>query len=478
MTSNSGSLALSDSDSMLATATSLDNQAVAGGDRPAHLPTLLDVGPEWAPKAPTDPRDTGISPAVLRDLALKTAYTVPQFTTEWAARQLRLPQALVSELLEEMRTDHLLEILGSSGPFGYRYAISGRGRERAARLLEISGYIGPAPVSLEAYTSMIEWQLAQAPAVTRRGVAASLSDLVLPEEDILLAGLAASSGRSLFVSGPPGNGKTTLGRLMHHALQGDLWIPHCIGIEENIIRVFDAQLHQAVEVAHSSAWSIDQRWVKIHRPLIVGGGEMTLESFDLMYSPSLRYYEAPLHMKANGGTFLIDDFGRQRVEPLKLLNRWIIPLENRIDYLTLHTGQKIQIPFLQLLIIATNLNPEHVTDAAFLRRMGYRLCLAAPSPERYREIFMQYARGLGIPIPPGLVERVLKRYGSEGRELRGCEPRDLIERARDICRFTSRPVEINDEIVELAWNGYFGTRPTRNDPGDLRDRHTDRTQTQ
>src|SRR5262249_15239860 len=165
--------------------------------------------------------------------------------------------------------------------FGFRYTISGRGRERAARLMEISGYVGPAPVSLEAYTAMIEWQLAQAPEVMRQHVAESLSELVLPEEDALLAGLAASSGRSLFVFGPAGNGKTTLGRLIHQALQGEFWIPHCIGIEESIIRVFDAQLDQAVAEADRSLWSIDRRWVKIHRPLIVGGGEMTLDSFDL-----------------------------------------------------------------------------------------------------------------------------------------------------------------------------------------------------
>jgi hypothetical protein len=431
----------------------------AAGDRPAHLPPLLTVGGELMPKAPTSPRDAAISPATLRNLALKAAYTVLHFSTEWAARELCLPQALVSELLEQLRTDQLLETLGSSGPFGFRYTISGRGREQAARLMEVSGYVGPAPVSLEAYTAMLEWQLVRAPEVKSEDVASSLSELVLPDEDALLAGLAASSGRSLFVFGPPGNGKTTLGRLIHGALRGDIWIPHCIAIEDNIIRVYDAHLHEAVEDPVEQPWTIDQRWVRIRRPLIVGGSEMTLKSCDLIYSPSLRYYEAPLHMKANGGMFLIDDFGRQRAEPTELLNRWIIPLENRIDYLTLHTGQKIQIPFLQSLIIATNLEPESVTDPAFMRRMGYRLCLEAPSPRRYAEIFGRYASGLSIAIPPGLVERLLERYASEGRELRGCEPRDLIERARDICRFTNRKVELSDDVMALAWRGYFATKP-------------------
>jgi len=450
---------MNDSQTTGATVISSEDRTPADGDGPAHLPPLISLGDEQAPKAPTDPKDAGISPATLRDLALKTAYTVLHFTTEWAARQLCLPQGLVGELLEQMRTDQLLETLGSSGPFGFRYAISGRGRERAARLLEVSGYIGPAPVSLAAYTAMIEWQLARAPEVTREHVAASLRELVLTEADALLAGLAASSGRSLFVFGPPGNGKTTLGRLIHGALVGDLWIPHCIAIEENIIRVYDPQLHQAVELPVEQAWTIDQRWVRIRRPLIVGGSEMTLKSFDLIYSPSLRYYEAPLHMKANGGLFLIDDFGRQHVDPHELLNRWIIPLENRIDYLTLHTGQKIQIPFLQLLIIATNLDPAAVTDPAFLRRMGYRLYLGEPTPDRYSQIFERYANGQGMSIPPGLVAGLLERYQAEKRELRCCEPRDLIERARDICRFTGRPLDLNDDVMTLAWTGYFGTQP-------------------
>jgi hypothetical protein len=444
---------------MAAAGTVSDRHATAPEGGTENLPPLVNLGNELAPKAPTDPRDAGVSPAILRDLALKAAYSVPRFTTEWAVRVLCLPQVLVGELLEQLRADQLLEILGSSGPFGFRYTISGRGRERAARLMEISSYVGPAPVSLETYTAMIEWQLTRAPAATHENVAQSLSELVLPEESTLLAGLAASSGRSLFIFGPAGNGKTTVGRLIHKALQGDLWIPQCIGIDENIIRIYDVQLHQLVDRADQTPASIDQRWVKIRRPLIIGGGEMTLESFDLTYSPALRYYEAPLHLKANGGTFLIDDFGRQRVDPHELLNRWIIPLENRIDYLTLRTGQKIQVPFLQLLIIATNLDPASVTDPAFLRRLGYRLQLDAPSPERYCEIFERYAYRQGIALPAGLLDRLLARYAAEKRELRGCEPRDLIERTRDICRFTGRTWELNDQVMALAWTGYFGPSP-------------------
>jgi hypothetical protein len=427
----------------------------------ADPPGLMRIGGEFAPAAPADVRATGLDPMVVSDLALKAAHTVRQFTAEWAARRLHLPQALLNEALERLRTDHLLEVLGQAGPFGFRYSITNLGRERAARLLEISGYIGPAPVSLETYTAMLEWQLAHAPEVTPKDVADALSELVLRKEDALLAGLAALSSRSLFVYGPPGNGKTSLGRMLNDALHGDLWIPYCICIEENIIRVFDPQLHQPVEVKVEEPWAIDQRWVRIRRPLIVGGSEMTLGSFDLVYSQSMRYYEAPLHLKANGGTFLIDDYGRQRVNPRELLNRWIIPLEHRIDHLTLQTGQIIQIPFLQMLIIATNLDLEHVTDPAFLRRMGYRLYLGEPSPDDYTRIFERYAARQSVPIQPGLVERLLARYSTEKRQLRSCEPRDLIERARDICRFADRPLELNEEIMSLAWTGYFGNEARR-----------------
>src|SRR5262249_27073372 len=193
----------------------------------------------------------------------------------------------------------------------------------------------------------------------------------------------------------------------------------------------------------------------------VVGGELTLEYLDLVYSPTLRYYEAPPHLKSNGGVFLVDDFGRERVSPLQLLNRFITPMEHHIDYFTLSTGQKIQVPLRHVLIIATNLSPDTVTDPAFLRRMGYRLLLEGPSPEQYAKIFNSYAEKQGTAVPPGLLDRVLARYKAENRELRACEPRDLIERSRDLCRFEGKPLELNSKVLHLAWTGYFGTEPLK-----------------
>jgi predicted ATPase with chaperone activity len=199
-------------------------------------------------------------------------------------------------------------------------------------------------------------------------------------------------------------------------------------------------------------------WVRIQRPVIVVVVEMSLESCDLSFSLSERYYEAPLHMNANGGTFMIDDFGRRRVAPRDLLNRWIVPLEHQFDFLTLRTGQMFHVPFLLMLIVATNLEVDDVTDPAILRRMGYRMFLAAPSPERYAEIFRRYAAQCGIDTPALLVSRLLHRYEVEQRERRGCEPRDLIERARDVCRFRRVPFELTEEVLDRAWSGYFGAR--------------------
>jgi hypothetical protein len=423
----------------------------------SSLPHLAQIGDGFAPRAPITLADTGLDPAVLADLALKTGYTVPNFTTEWAALKLHLPLRIVQELLEQLRQDRLLEVLGQSGPISYRFAVTQRGRERATRLLEVSGYVGPAPVSLAAYITLLESQLAHLPPVSSDHVRTALSSLVLTPEATALAGVAVSSGRSLFIFGPPGNGKTSVSRLLHTALKGELWIPHCIAVENNIIRVYDPQCHEAAK-APGAPTQIDARWVKIRRPFIVVGGELTLETFDLTYSPSVHYYEAPLHFKANGGLFVIDDFGRERIHPQQLINRWITPLEHQIDYLVLHTGQKIQVPLRLMLVLATNLSPESVTDPAFLRRLGYRLYLGQPDAEHYQQIFDRYAAERGVSVVPGLVGRLLERYRAENRELRCCEPRDLIERARDICHFKGRSFELTDDVINLAWLGYFGNK--------------------
>lgn len=434
------------------------NKLKKGLQKPIENAKFIEMEGSRIPIAPTNMEDMGVSPEVLSNLILKLAYILPKFTTRYAAEKLCIPLHIISVLLEQLQKDGLVEILGQPDPFNYRFTITDRGRERAVRLLEISGYVGPAPVSLADYTKNLEWQFQHLPEPTPEKVKAAISEMVVPKDDLHLAGLALTSRRTLFIYGPPGNGKTMLGHLLHNAMEGYLWIPHCICIDNHIIRVYDLQCHKAVpvELQDDTALKIDHRWIRIRIPFVVVGGELTIEALDLMYIPNLGYYEAPLHFKANGGIFLLDDFGCQHVEPYKLLSRWILPLERQVDYLTLQTGQQLEVPFRQMLILSTNLDPKEVMMPAFLRRIGYRLNLKDPSPERYAEIFRQYAARYNLPVKTELVEHLLARYHAERRSLRCCEPRDLIERAVDICRFHGQPLELKEETLDLAWRGYFG----------------------
>jgi DNA-binding PadR family transcriptional regulator len=420
------------------------------------LPPLARVGDVAAPKAPLDIASARLEEGTLTDLCLKIAYGVARFTTDWVSKRLHLAMPLATDVLDQLCREGLIEEIMKTNQARSHYRITDRGRAQAARSLEICAYIGPAPVSLQSYAAMLRWQFANTPPVRPENVDAALSNMVLSPQAARLAGLAASSGRSLFVYGPAGNGKSTIGRQIHAALVGDCWIPHCISVRNSVIRVFDEQVHERVEIAGDRPGLIDERWVRIRRPLVIVGGELTLDFLDLIYSPILRYYEAPPHLKANSGVFLVDDFGRERVSADQLLNRFITPMEHQVDYFTLTTGQKIQVPLRHVLIIATNLNPERVTDPAFLRRMGYRLYLGAPTPEQYAKIFRTYAKRQGVAVAPEILDALLERYRAQNRELRACEPRDLIERSRDICRFEGKPLELSSEVLDLAWVGYFG----------------------
>lgn len=415
-----------------------------------------------APQAPADVEHSGVDRQVLLDLVMRFGLQVPTFTTDWVANQTRLPMQMLESLLWDLKQDQLVEIMGQVGPFNYRYTLTQRGTEYSHKASQFCGYVGPAPVSLDDYTDFLAFQQQQRPEVTPSSVREALRDLVVPEHVVQVAGLAASSLRSLFLFGPPGNGKTTLGRSLHRAYSGGIWIPHCISVDHHMIRLFDPQVHR---LRPTPPGNYDQRWVFIERPFIVVGGELGIADLDLRFNPTVRYYEAPAHLKANGGTFLVDDFGRQRVSPTDLLNRWIIPVEYQVDFLTLHTGQRVQVPFHLMLIVATNLAVAQIADEAFLRRMGYRLQLAGPDESAYVEILDRYARQIGATLAPSVPQLLLDRYRESGKVLRASEPRDLLERARDYCDFEGRQLHVDEEVIDVAWRGYFGTEVSAESKG-------------
>ena len=407
------------------------------------------------PAAPEDLADTGVSAAFLSDLALKHVSSLADPTTESVAEKLCLPRTLTEDLLRQLCREHLIEVRVQMAVGSTRYAMLERGWEHVARIQSKSGYLGPAPVSLQSYTRLQRLQAKPARPATMQAVREAFADLVLPESLLQTLGYVINSRRSLFLSGPPGTGKTAIAERINAGLWGPIWVPHAIEIDGHVVRIFDAHNHRMAPVETRSV-QYDRRWVRIERPLIIVGGELTLENADLAWSDMLRYYEAPFQLKANGGTLVIDDFGRQRVAPKDLLNRWIIPLERRVDYLTLQTGKKIEVPFEALVVFSTNLNETDLVDEAFMRRMGYRARLELPVPDTYIEIFKRAAAARGIRIEGSALAHVLNRYMIERRPMRACEPRDLINRIEDICLFEGRPLEITPELIDIAWRNYFG----------------------
>ena len=408
------------------------------------------------PPTPEELAETGVHDAFLCDLALKHVAMLPEPTTTSVADRLHLPRALTEELLYHLYREKLIEMRLQSAVGSTRYAMLDHGWERVSRLHSQSGYLGPAPVSLDDYSHMMRLQAVPSRAASIDTVRNAFNDLVLPESLLQTLGCVINSRASLFLTGLPGTGKTAVSERMNAALYGSIWIPYAVEIDGQIIRVFDAHCHRAISEKDASK-EHDRRWVEIERPLIIVGGELTLANTDLTWSESAKFYEAPFQVKSNGGTLVIDDFGRQRVAPQDLLNRWILPLERRVDFLTLHSGKKIEVPFEQLVIFSTNLDEKDLVDEAFLRRMGYRARVEPPSPAAYVEIFKRVASVRGVPVDQASLNHVLGKYASEKRMMKGCEPRDLLNKVNDICRFDGQAVHLTPELIDLAWGNYFGT---------------------
>jgi predicted ATPase with chaperone activity len=406
-----------------------------------------------------------MSRGFLSDLALKTIYAVGELSGQAISEQLCLPfSGVVEEALTYLKREQLVSITGAKGfdERAFRYSIASAGIDRVREALSRSQYIGPAPVTLDAYQQAMASQSIGSVTATPQQVQEALSHLVVNPDMLMRIGPAVNSGRSIFLFGPPGNGKTVIAKAMGSMLAGEILIPYAVEVDGHIIKVFDEMNHRAVDdgddvgVGRSDAGRLDRRWILISRPIMVTGGELTLESLDLVYDDTSKYYEAPFQMKANGGMFLIDDFGRQQVRPRDLLNRWIVPLETRVDYLTLHTGKKIEIPFDQLIVFSTNIDPKALVDEAFLRRIRHKIHVGNPSEREFYEIFRRVAAERDVPFDQeGFMYLMREYYLKPKRELRAVHPRDIADQIIDIARYQDLEPRLSQELIDQACNAYF-----------------------
>ncbi len=423
--------------------------------------TAVMAGNTFFPPAPRSMEETGINLGLLTDLALKILYYESEMNGRALAAKMALPfPGIVDRILESLKRDKSCEVRGAAGRGGlsealYEYTLTTKGRELAREALDRSQYIGPAPVPLKHYYVSVRKQGLKDVVVHQRQVRKALAHLVFSEKTFEQIGPAVNSGRSIFLFGYPGNGKTSIaeaiGRLL---MEGDIYIPYAVEVEGQVIKVFDDVNHRVAD--EKPKRGVDARWVKVRRPFIIVGGELTLEGLDLVYNTVNKYYEAPFQMKANGGIFLIDDFGRQQVRPEDLLNRWIVPLEKRIDFLTLHTGHKFEIPFEILIVFSTNLEPQQLVDEAFLRRIRHKIEVHDPSWEEFAEIFRRVAAAKKIPFEEAsLAYLIREHYIKAHRPPRACHPRDLLDQIIDIANYLSVPPTLSKELVDRAAQSYF-----------------------
>ena len=452
----------------------MSDRPASEAQRPVQIKSLNSQRPTgpinmdenyWNPPPLSNIDDTGLNMLAIADLALKVLYYGGVMTGITISEIVKLPYTgVLDPVMEFLKREKFIEVRGSTG-FGesaFQYIITERGSDKAREAMERSQYAGPAPVPLTKYIDAIGNQNRKKLVVHQEDLRKVMTNLIVSDDMLSRIGPAVNSGRSIFLFGPPGNGKTTMSEKIGRMILGDdIWIPYAIDVDGQIVQVFDAVNHEMSDTAHikikqGTGLLPDARWVKIKRPMIMVGGELMMSGLDLVYNDINKFYEAPYQVKANGGMFLIDDFGRQQVRPKDLLNRWIVPLEKGVDFLTLNNGRKIEIPFHVLIVFSTNLDPKDLVDEAFLRRIRYKIEVGNPTFDQFREIFTLMCRLLKVPYDEqGLAYLINQWYIKHDRDMRFVHPRDILSQLLDIATYLNRPPALTKDLIDRACESYF-----------------------
>jgi hypothetical protein len=458
----------------------LESQRLEGGSLGDCLVRLGKVTAEdldhvlsMSPRSPVSIEDTGLSVATLLNLMVKVIHVNAESTPFEIGGILKLPPPAVRALLEQAKERNLLDTLGAArqgASTDLRYTLTAKGAEWARQAMDQNEYVGPAPVPLAVYSQQIGHQRIGNERVDRAAIDKAFKDLIVSPALVREIGPAVNSGRSILLYGPPGNGKTSIGERVGSLFREVVYIPYCFEVEGQIIKVFDPAVHQRVESQLQDLpenlglrrEELDARWVACWRPLLITGGELTLEMLDLSFNPLAKFYEAPLHVKALGGIFMIDDFGRQIVSPTALLNRWIVPMESRVERLKLHSGKSFELPFDELVIFSTNLSPGELMDPAFLRRIPYKIEVGGPTAEEYRLIFRALAQRFGLEADDAMIEEVMHELRVRNDfPLAGFQPKFIIDQVLAAAKFDGAAPTLTPDYVSLALRNLY----TRDTPG-------------
>ncbi len=419
------------------------------------------------PVLPLTVEETGLSHGTLLGLLLKFMRSASCETLPLMSKVMGLPPSVIQELVQEATAQKFFEVIGTTGSIvpQMRYALTDRGRIAAADAMAQSQYIGPAPVSLEAYQAQVKRQSIKNESLSEATLREGFANLIVPSNYIRKLLPAVSAGHTILLYGPPGNGKTSIGTRISKLFRDVVYIPYAIEVAGQIIKIFDSRLHKSyfaegtkpvLSEGHSVLLeAFDARWVACRRPVAVAGGELTLDMLDLRYDPNTKLYDAPLHVKALNGLFLIDDFGRQKVSPTELLNRWIVPMESRIDFLTLNSGVSFMIPFDELVVFSTNLQPADLMDPAFLRRIPYKIELLGPTVSEYKRIFMAAAAQHRLKLTDRVFEYILRRLASGSHELAYFQPNFICEQISQVCSCFALPREITIDLADEALENLY-----------------------